>query len=150
RQRHQAIQFTSVTVSVYHETSPASIPDRCGEREIRLSMTRSLSLTFWFVLALTGAAVLAMVAAYWGETAELLNRSLIVAATGWLLLRSRGALQGRDSGPHLSALGLATLAIALAAMPPAWFLTALVGPRPVLLWWLTVGWLVSVATSVLI
>lgn len=103
---------------------------------------------FRSLLALSGAFVLAAAGIYWGLSSDLLNRSLIVVASVWLLSRSRSL--PHDDGRVARWLGFAVLAIGLTAMPPAWFLAAQVGPRAVLLWWLMLAWLATACGAVLV
>ncbi len=102
------------------------------------------------LLGMNGVAVLAAIAVYWGNSAEVLNRSLVVAASIWLLWRSNEAFTFGHTKWSASILGLGLLLIAVAIAPLGWFLVAQVGPRTVLLWWLAAAWLAAACGAVLI
>jgi exosortase len=107
---------------------------------------------FWplLPLAVLAAATLAAIASYWGAGEELLNRSLIAAASVWVLYRARAALLAAGATSLSRAAGFADLASALVMIPLGWFVLVQVGPRPVVLWWLTAGWLAASAGTVLV
>src|SRR5437763_81330 len=119
-------------------------------RPIITLMTRLVPIWPWIPLAVGGAATLAAVGAYWGVSEELLNRSLIAAASLWLLYRSRSAFIAGSADGFSRAVGFAGLALGLVMIPLGWFLLIQVGPRPLLLWWLTAGWLAAMAGAVLV
>jgi EpsI family protein len=115
-----------------------------------VSMVRLARIWPWIPLAVGAAATVAAVGAYWGLSEDLLNRSLIVLASAWLLYRSRAAIVAGTADGSSRAVGYANLAVGLLMIPPGWFLLIQVGPRPVVLWWLAIGMLASTVGTVLI
>jgi EpsI family protein len=118
--------------------------------EIMMHMVRLAAIWPLLPLAALAAATLAAIGSYWGASEELLNRALIAIASAWLLYRSRSALFTGSAGIFSRVAGFADLVAALAMIPLGWFVLVQIGPRPVVLWWLTVGWLAAAAGTVLI
>jgi len=93
-------------------------------------------------------ALVASLARFWGANPEYVDRFLIlVGATYstwivWPELRSLSICRAR--------LGYLSLFIGAVAFPVAWFLQAQVGPKPVVLWWLTAAWMLAAVGLVLI
>src|SRR5262249_29296677 len=107
--------------------------------------------SFWpfLPLAIGATATLGAVGFYWGASEELLNRALIAVASIFLLYRSRSALVANNADGFSRAVGVAGLVGGLVPIPLGWFVLVQVGPRPVVLWWLTCGWLAATGGMVL-
>ena len=93
-------------------------------------------------LALGAAAVVACLAAYWGSNPGHADRLLILAGAayaattllpGWASVAPRGR----------PTLGLVAVLAGGAAFAVGLFLVTQVGPRTLLLWWLTLAWLTA-------
>jgi EpsI family protein len=94
-----------------------------------------------------GALVWALVR-FWGANPEYVDRFLILAAAAWVGWQVRPKLLAL--APRPARVGYVPLLIGAAAFPVGWFLVAQVGPKPVVLWWLTMSWVVATAGFVLI
>src|SRR2546421_640070 len=96
-----------------------------------------------WLLAAAGAVLLATVLLpVWASRPELADRFLIPMASVWLVWRAWPALSRTPSTP--SPFGFLLLVPAAALFALGWYLKARVGPRPMLVWWLTGTFLVSV------
>src|SRR5437763_14687982 len=92
----------------------------------------------WGLLAAAGVAALWCLVRFWGASTEYADRFLIVLGSGWLVWRGRDAFARLPARPTVA--GLPPLAAGAALFPFAWYLAAQVGPRAILLWWLTAAW----------
>src|SRR5437763_12838360 len=89
-----------------------------------------------WLLAAAGAALLGtLLIPVWASRPELADRFLIPSASVWLVWRAWPALARTRSSP--TALGFLLLVPAAALFALGWYLKARVGPRPMLVWWLT-------------
>lgn len=101
-----------------------------------------------FAIALGAVAVSFALARFWGANPDHLDRLLILIGASyaaWHLAQSPPVL---PSAP--TRLGYVPLFAGAAAFPVGWFLLAQVGPKPVVLWWLTGAWLLAVAGAGLV
>jgi EpsI family protein len=100
------------------------------------------------ILAAGAGAVVFALARFWGANPEYADRFLILAGAAWAAWQARADLAARPARP--ARLGFLPLLLGAAAFPVGWFLTAQVGPKPVVLWWLTLAWLLAAAGFVLV
>ncbi|MCE9533231.1 MAG: EpsI family protein [Planctomycetes bacterium] len=98
------------------------------------------------VLSLSGVFLLLSMARYWGANPDYSDRFLILLACGWLVWRSWPSLDE----PRPTWLGLPLVIVGALAAPAAYYLLAQVGPRIILLWWMTASWALAVAGAVLL
>ena len=99
-------------------------------------------------LALGAATVVGCLAAFWGSNPGHADRLLILAGAAYsatTLLPAWGSVAPRGR-PTLGSLAVLAGGVAFAA---GLFLVARVGPRTILLWWLTLAWLTA-ASGVLV
>lgn len=99
-------------------------------------------------LAVGAAAVVYGLALFWGANPEYLDRFLILAGAAYAAWVARPDLAALE--PRPSRLGFVPLVAGAAAFPVGWFLLAQVGPKPVVLWWLTSSWVLAAAGLVLV
>src|SRR3954471_1256717 len=100
------------------------------------------------LLAAGAAAVVWVLARFWGANPEYADRFLILAAAGWLAWQARPELKALP--PRPTPAGFLTLILGATAFPVGWFLQAQVAPRPVVLWWLSLAWLLAATGVVLV
>jgi EpsI family protein len=101
----------------------------------------------WAVVAVGAAGLIGELVQVWRARPDNADRLLIILAAVWLVIRGRDVL----SGPRSPAwYGLLLVAPAALLTPPSWYLAFQVGPRTILLWWLTGLWLAAVAGLLLI
>src|SRR5437762_11909265 len=103
---------------------------------IPLTTTAALGL-----LAAGGAAVVWVLARYWGANPEYADRFLILAGAAWAAWNARPDLAALPARP--TRLGFVPLTAGAVAFPLGWFLQAQVAPRPVVIWWLAAAWLAA-------
>jgi len=92
-------------------------------------------------LLLSFAGLVACLAEFFGSNPAYTDRFIILLASGWLVWNYRSALPSSPASP----IGLPMVLAGSIAAVPAWYLAAQVGPRAVLLWWLTSSWIVAAA-----
>jgi len=97
-------------------------------------------------LALSAAGLVACLAQFFGANSGYSDRFIILIASGWLVWNYRGQLPASPGSP----LGLPLILAGSVACVPAWYLASQVGPRAVLLWWLTTSWIVAAAGLALV
>ena len=102
----------------------------------------------WLAVGCLALSLLWWLFRYWTGQPESADRVLIPLAAGWLLVRSASTLCQQPRQP--SAVGLLLIVPAAVLVPAAWYLYALVGPMPLLLWWLAPVGLAAVAGLVLV
>src|SRR5437879_180185 len=85
------------------------------------------------ILAAGAGAVVFALARFWGANPEYADRFLILAGVAWAAWQARPDLLALPVRP--SRFGFLPLLVGVAAFPVGWFLTAQVGPKPVVLWW---------------
>jgi EpsI family protein len=100
------------------------------------------------VLALGAAGIVWSLIRFWGANPEYVDRFLIIAASAWIAWQARDDLALLEARPTL--LGYGPLLFGVIAFPVGWFLQAQVGPKPVVLWWLTVSLLAAAVGYVLV
>lgn len=100
------------------------------------------------ILAAGAAAVVSVLARFWGANPEYVDRFLILVAAAGVAWQARPQLAAIAPAPAL--LGIVPLLIGAAAFPVGWFLQVQVGPKPVGLWWLMVAWVLAAAGTVLL
>ncbi len=100
------------------------------------------------LLAAGAATVVYALVQFWGANPEYLDRFLILAAAGYAANEARNALRSVPARP--TRLGFFPLFAGCVAFPVGWFLCAQVGPKPVVLWWLTLAWLSAASGFVLV
>jgi EpsI family protein len=105
----------------------------------RASLATAVS---WLALAAIGLSLLWWLFRYWTGQPESADRVLILIGAAWLAFRSRNAIRQLPCRPAI--VGVVLIAPAAVLVPVAWYLYALVGPMPILLWWLA---LVGVAAT---
>jgi EpsI family protein len=111
--------------------------------------TRSIALSAPVAVLAAGAGAVAWVLVrFWGANPEYVDRFLILAAASWIAWQARPELLAARARP--SPVGYMPLLAGAAAFPVGWFLQAQVGPKPVVLWWLTASWLLAAAGFVLL
>jgi EpsI family protein len=116
-------------------TAPARSP-------LPLPTTAALGL-----LAAGAAAVVWVLARFWGANPEYADRFLILAGAAWAAWNIRQELAALPARP--TRLGLLPLLAGATAFPVGWFLLAQVATRPVIIWWLAAAWL-AVAVGVIL
>jgi len=99
----------------------------------------------WGGMALAAAAVVFALVQFWGVQTAYADRFLILVGSAWALWSLRPALVALPVRP-LPWLGLPLLACAAAAFAVALLLLMQIGPRTLLLWWLTTA-LLAAATG---
>jgi EpsI family protein len=100
------------------------------------------------VLAAGAAAVVSALAHFWGANPDHLDRLLILLAAGYVAWEARPALAALAAKPARA--GYLPLLVGAAAFPVGWFLQAQVGPKPVVLWWLAVAWVLAATGYILV
>jgi len=85
---------------------------------------------------------------FWGANPEYLDRFLILGAVIWIVWEGRGELLALPLRP--ARIGYVPLVAGGVGFPVGWFLLAQVGPKPVVLWWLTVSWVSAAVGFVLV
>src|SRR5947209_2233672 len=96
----------------------------------------------WLLVA-AGAVLLGTVLVpVWASRPELADRFLIPAASVWLVWRAWPKLTRTAAAP--SPFGFLALVPGAALFALGWYLKARVGPRPMLVWWLTATFLTGV------
>src|SRR5438552_3761099 len=101
----------------------------------------------WTAVAAGGAGLIGWLVQVWRAHPDTADRLLIILAAVWLVCRRRDVLAGPRSPTWC---GLLLIAPAALLTPPSWYLAFQVGPRTILLWWLTAVWLVAVAGLILV
>jgi EpsI family protein len=101
----------------------------------------------WSAVAAGGVGLMGLLVQVWRVHPDTADRLLIILAAVWLVCRRRDALAGPRSPTWT---GLLLIAPAALLTPPSWYLTFQIGPRTVLLWWLTGLWLAAVAGLILV
>src|SRR5437868_2289235 len=95
-----------------------------------------LSAAAWLVLGAGAGALLAVLAVeVWPKRPEMGDRFLVPIASAVLLFCLRPRWRATQRRP--SAAGLLAVAVGAVAFPTAWYLLVQVGPRTLLLWWLS-------------
>ena len=100
------------------------------------------------ILAGGAGAIVWALLQFWGANPEYLDRFLILAASGWIAWSARAQLLALPTRPLW--IGYVPLILGAAGFPVGWFLFAQVGPKPVILWWLTSSWLLATVGYVLV
>src|SRR5262249_9769415 len=114
----------------------------------QLAQPRRLAFALcWTVVAIGGIGLIAELVQVWLSRPENADRVLIILAAMWLVCRRRDVLNGPRSPAWY---GLLLIAPAALLVPPSWYLAFQVGPRTILLWWLTAIWLMAVAGLILL
>jgi len=101
----------------------------------------------WTVVAAGAAGLVGSLVQVWLVRPDMADRLLIILAAVWLIRRQRDAFAGSHSPAWY---GLLLIAPAALLAPPSWYLAFQVGPRTILLWWLTLIWLAAVAGLILL
>src|SRR5438045_5160857 len=91
------------------------------------------------LLAAGAAAVVWVLARFWGANPEYADRFLILAAAAWAAWAARPSLAALDRRPSI--FGWLPLLAGAAAFPAGWFLQAQTSFRPIVVWWLAGAWL---------
>src|SRR5437762_2644264 len=95
----------------------------------------------WGLLAAWAVALVWWLVRYWGLNPEYADRLIIPPAAVWLVARRAALFRTLPRRPWPA--GLVLVAAGAGAFPPAQFLYAQVGPRPLLLWWAAGCWLAA-------
>src|SRR5579871_4628157 len=95
----------------------------------------------WLLVAAGGVLLGTVLVPVWASRPELADRFLIPAASAWLVWRAWPALTRTRAKP--SPFGYLLFVPATALFALGWYLKARVGPRPMLVWWLTGSFLVT-------
>src|SRR5262245_16916776 len=101
----------------------------------------------WTVVAAGAAGLIGWLVQIWLVRPETADRLLIILASVWLIHRRRDALNGPRSPAWY---GLLLIAPAALLVPPSWYVAFQMGPRTILLWWLTLLWLAAVAGLIML
>ena len=111
--------------------------------------TKPFAFDLPFAIVMCGAgAVVASLIQFWGANPEYVDRFLIIGASAWIAWDARSNWRALAACP--AAIGYFPLILGAAAFPVGWFLNAQVGPKPVVLWWLTASWIFAVAGLALV
>jgi EpsI family protein len=111
--------------------------------------TKPFAFDLPFAIVMCGAgAVVASLIRFWGANPEYVDRFLIIGASAWIAWDARSNRRALAACP--AAIGYFPLILGAAAFPVGWFLNAQVGPKPVVLWWLTASWIFAVAGLALV
>lgn len=110
--------------------------------------SKPITLPVGLTLLVAGIGVIVFALAwFWGSNPEYADRFLILAGATYAAWLARPALRTLPLKP--TRFGFLPLLLGAAAFPVAWFLHAQVGPKPVVLWWLTVAWVLAATGFVL-
>jgi EpsI family protein len=118
---------------------------------INLMPTAPRSIAALVTLAAGAGAVVFALARFWGANPEHLDRLLILLAAGyagWFAWHAEPALPTLPI--RTARVGFVPLILGAVGYPIGWFLQAQVGPKPVVLWWLTGAWVLAAAGAILI
>src|SRR5262245_61831756 len=100
------------------------------------------------ILAGGAGAIVWALLRFWGANPEYIDRFLILAASGWIAWNSRADLLAQAVRPTRT--GYIPLLLGAMAFPIGWFLFAQVGPKPIVLWWLTASWVMATVGTILV
>jgi len=100
------------------------------------------------ILAGSAGAIVWALVRFWGANPEYVDRFLILAASAWITWQARAEFLALPLRP--ARIGYVPLLFGTAAFPVGWFLLAQVGPKPVVLWWLTAAWVLATAGYILV
>ena len=90
----------------------------------------------WGSLALGAAALVEALAAYWGANPGHADRFLVLLGAAYAAYTLSPAWSALPVRPR-PVLGLPLVLVGVAAFPVGYFLYTQIGPRPLVLWWLT-------------
>jgi EpsI family protein len=113
----------------------------------QLAQPRRAFALCWTVVAVGATGLIAELVQVWSARPDNVDRVLIILAAAWLVYRRRDDLNGPTAPARY---GLLLIAPAALLTPPSWYLAFQVGPRTILLWWLTGLWLAAVAGLILV
>jgi exosortase len=102
----------------------------------------------WGCLALGAAALVEALAAYWGANPGHADRLLILVGSAYAAYALAPAWSALPARPR-PLLGLPLVLVGVAAYPVGYFLYTQIGPRPLVLWWLTAA-LVAAAVGLIL
>jgi EpsI family protein len=100
------------------------------------------------ILAGGAGAIVWALLRFWGANPEYVDRFLILAASAGIAWQARTGLLALPVRP--ARIGYLPLILGGSAFPVGWFLLAQVGPKPVVLWWLSAAWAMATAGYILI
>lgn len=93
----------------------------------------------WLLVAATGFGLISVLQPVWAGRPELTDRFLVPTASAWLIFRAWPRLKATQF--NASAIGLIPLALGGAAFAAAWYLSVQVSGRTIVVWWLTIGFI---------
>ena len=106
-------------------------------------VARRSSLVSWGCLALGAVAVIEALARYWGANPGHADRFLVLLGAAYAAYTFAPGWAALPARPR-PLLGLPLLLVGVAAFPVGYYLYTQIGPRPLVLWWLTAALLSAV------